>query len=150
MAAPLSRDLRQRVVEAYEAGEGSYRTLAEHFRVHFNSVSTWVRAWRETGALGPKAHAGGRARTISDAGRAALRALVAEQPDATLVELAARLQARTGIVASPPRVSEALTALGLPRKKSRRTPASSAGRTSPRSARSSRSRRRPSTRATSS
>lgn len=142
MPAPASSDLRQRVVEAYNDGEGSFRTIAEHFRVHFNSVARWVRSWRATGTVDPKPHRGGRSRKIPDEGRTVLRTLVEQQRDATLPELAARLQAQTGIVAAPPRVSEALTALKLPRKKSRRTRANSTGPTSHASAPSARSRRR--------
>ena len=150
MSRPASPDLRQRVVAAYEAGEGSYRTLAAVFRVDFKSVNRWVVQARTTGSLAPKAHGGGRPRAIPDAERAVLRDLVLQQRDATLVELAARLAAATGLEVAPPRISEALTALGLPRKKSRRTRASSTATTSRRSARSSRSRNRRSRRTTSS
>jgi transposase len=44
-----SMDLRYRVVEAYERGEGSMQQLAERFRVNVSSVFDWIVRMRETG-----------------------------------------------------------------------------------------------------
>lgn len=117
------------------------RDLAQAFRVNLKSVARWVARFRATGDVAPKPHGGGRPRKIPAAACTILRDLVARQPDATLAELSTQLAATTGVTASPPRVCEALAALELPRKKSRRTPASSTGPTSRSSAPSSRSRR---------
>jgi transposase len=126
---PLSIDLRKRIVAAYEAGEGSYQTLAEQFQVGINSVVRYVTRWRSTGDLRPKPHGGGPRRKIDVAGERIVRALVASQPDATLVELCGRFAAATGITVSDTTMSDTLIEIGLARKKSRRTRASSTVRT---------------------
>lgn len=124
------------------------RELSDVFQVHFNSIARWVTRYRDTGSVDPAAHGGGRPRLIPEESRAVLRRLVEQQPDATLAELSERLKAKTGVAAATPRICEALIAMDLPRKKSRRTPANSTGPTSSSSARSSRSRKRGLTRKT--
>ena len=47
-----SPDLRERVVGAYESGEGSIRVLAKRFKVHKDTVSNWLRLSREQGHQG--------------------------------------------------------------------------------------------------
>jgi transposase len=134
---PHPAELRQRVVEAYLNGEGSYRDLAERFAVSLHFVTDMVALHRRTGALAPKPHAGG-GKTLGPAGDAALWALVAEDPDATLAELQARLQTRMHRTLTLSGVWRALQRLGLPRKKSRSTQASRRGPTSSPGARPSR------------
>ena len=46
---PYSIDLRQRVVEAYENGEGTHEELAEAFCVSLSWIEKLLRRWRETG-----------------------------------------------------------------------------------------------------
>lgn len=141
MPAPASTDLRQRLVDAYEAGEGSLRELAEEFRVHFNTAWNWVQRYRATGSVAPRPGTGGPKPKIDAAGQEILRAEVRAQPDATLVELAERYQARTGISVSDTTICDALKAMDLPRKKSRRMRANSTVPTSRSSGRASRSRK---------
>lgn len=43
MGAPISTDLRTRVVAAYKAGRGTYREIAELFGVGEASVDRWLR-----------------------------------------------------------------------------------------------------------
>jgi hypothetical protein len=47
----------------------------------------------------------------------AIRAEVRKQPDVTVVELCARVEAATGVTASPSMMSRELQRLNLPRKK---------------------------------
>lgn len=54
MGKSLSNDLRQRVVEAYERGEGTQPQIAERFGVGEASVRRWVALKRKTGGLEPK------------------------------------------------------------------------------------------------
>jgi transposase-like protein len=44
MPLPYSADLRERVLVAYEHGEGTAAALARRFRVALNTVKNWVRA----------------------------------------------------------------------------------------------------------
>jgi transposase len=116
MPGSYSIDLRERVLAACEAGEGSQGEIARRFRIGERTVSAWLRAARE-GRRGPKPHGGGRPPV---GGRAAtLAELVAERNDASLAAYAEQLAARTGVRRSLAAVCRALTALGLVRKKSR-------------------------------
>jgi transposase len=58
-------ELRIRAVEAHEAGEGSYATIAARFAVGEASVKRWVWRFRRNGSVEPQPHAGGRRSTIS-------------------------------------------------------------------------------------
>jgi transposase len=59
MPAPLSTDLRQRIIAAYDAKEGSQRQLAERFKVSPSFIRDLMRHDRETGSVQPKPHGGG-------------------------------------------------------------------------------------------
>jgi transposase len=54
MPAPLSVDLRQRILAAYDAKEGSQRQLAERFKVSLSFIRDLRRQHRETGSVQPK------------------------------------------------------------------------------------------------
>ena len=133
MPRPYSADLRLRVLRACAREEGTRQQIARRFRVSESTVYGWLRQARDEDRRRAKPHAGGRERVIDAAGDAVLRALVAEDNDATLAEYAAAFQARTGHRVSPSMVCKALKRLGLPRKKRRCGPASRAGRMWPRS-----------------
>ncbi len=57
-AHPLA--LRERVVQAYEDGAGTFSEVAERFSVGEASVSRWVQLKRRTGALKPSPAGGFR------------------------------------------------------------------------------------------
>ena len=59
MPAAYCIDLRQRIVDAYHAQEGSQRQLAERFKVSVSFVRNILSDYRQTGAVKPKAHGGG-------------------------------------------------------------------------------------------
>ena len=133
MPHACSTDLRERVLAAYEAGEGSQAAIAGRFRVGERTLSRWLRAARTEGRRGPKTPARRRA-PVGGAGEV-LAGLVAERNDATLAEYADLLDERAGVRRSPSAVCRALRALGLVREKRRSGPPSRTGRMSPRRAR---------------
>ena len=51
---PYSLDLRQKVVETYEAGGISQRQLAKNFRVTVSFVQGLLKQKRELGTIAPK------------------------------------------------------------------------------------------------
>ncbi|MGV3524071.1 MAG: helix-turn-helix domain-containing protein [Candidatus Sericytochromatia bacterium] len=53
------KELRQRVVEAYDNGKGSQRELAERFKIRYKAVNSWIRLARETGSIEPARGSGG-------------------------------------------------------------------------------------------
>jgi transposase len=58
-------ELRRRVVDAYERGDGSYATVAERFRVGEASVKRWVWQLRREGHIAPRPKGGGNRSDIS-------------------------------------------------------------------------------------
>ena len=129
MPRAYSPDLRERVLAAHEAGEGSQAEVAWRFRVGERTLSRWLQAARSEGRRGPKVRA--RSRGLVGGAVAALAELVGEQNDATLAEYAERLAARMGVRRSLASVCRALKSLGLVRKKRRSGRPSRTGRMSP-------------------
>lgn len=117
MPAPYSTDLRHRVIEAYEANEGSQRKLAERFKVSLSFVQRLIRRQKDTAQVTPKAHGGGAKALITQENLEKVQQLVAAQPDALLSELCERLAAQTGIVVSVTTMHRAVTRLKLTTKK---------------------------------
>lgn len=122
-----SLDLRQRVLMAVDAKTATRAAIAERFQVSTSWIRRLVQRRRETGSIAPRPHRGGPAPSLGPAERERLRALVAQQADATLAELRDRLAAPVGIMT----IARALKALRLPLKKSRSGRPSRTGPTSP-------------------
>jgi|SRR5215469_18279391 transposase len=91
MPRAYSGDLRERVIEAVEAG-ASRREAAERFDVSVASAVKWLQRWRAKRSAAPKPRGG----SISplEGFRVQILALIAEQPDLTLVEAVAELRKR--------------------------------------------------------
>ena len=79
-------ELRARVVQAYEAGDGSYEAIAARFEVGPASVKRWVRLQRHRGDLAPQRKRGGTPSTIS---LADIEAALGRVRDGTAGELTA-------------------------------------------------------------
>src|SRR5207248_7276129 len=109
---PYSQDLRQRVLETVQRGEGSLRQIARRFLVSLSFVTRLLQLYRSTGSLEPKPHRGGNPAALGPEDLERLRKLVRQQPDATLEELRQRL----GVACSTMAIARALRKLGLPRK----------------------------------
>lgn len=112
----LSPDLRHRIVQAYERGEGSQRAIAERFSVGKASVERLLRLKRETGALAPRPHGGGQDPRLSEADRAGLVEAFKEEPDLSQEQIAERFTAQ-GRPMSRAAVGRGLKRLAITRKK---------------------------------
>jgi transposase len=119
-----SGDVRQRALAAYEQGGKTQKEIATLFGVTLRTFQRWLRAWRAEGRDAP-GHSPGRPRTFVGSAERQLRQAVADQPDATLDELAER----TGHIAHPSTVQRTLEAWGLPYKKRRCEPQNKTGPT---------------------
>ena len=117
MPAPLSIDLRQRIVAAYEAKEGSQRQLAKRFRVSLSFIRDLRRHQRETGTVQPKPHGGGAVAKLRKEQLPLVAALVKAQPDALLEELCERFAQQTGVAVSVSTMQQAVYKLKLSVKK---------------------------------
>ena len=109
-----SIDLRQRVVAACDAREGTREQIAARFSVSVAWIRKLIRQRRETGSIEPRPHGGGRAPAVDGPASARLRQAVRDDDDATLEELARS----SGVPCCPSAVHRALVRLGITRKKS--------------------------------
>ena len=85
--APYSIDLRERVLTAVDAGEGTQEEIAARFRVSARWIRKLVARRAATGSIAPEPNGGGRKPLIQGEAAEALRAAVRADPDATLGEL---------------------------------------------------------------
>lgn len=117
MPAPLSIDLRERIVQAYKMGMGTYAVVAKTFSVGVASVSRLLSQKRNNGSLEPKAHGGGREHKLSEGGLAVLKDMIVKQPDITIAELSEALSSSLSTSISTSVVSRGIQRLGYTRKK---------------------------------
>lgn len=119
MPRPLPREIRERVVKAYNNGEGTYAELAERFDVGEASVSRYLAAARR-GSLASKPLGGKRHEyKIGPEAEQLLRDTIKDVPDSTASELVRTLREELGLEVSPRTVLRALHRLGLTRKRGR-------------------------------
>lgn len=119
--APYSMDLRERVIAAHRAGEGSIRELLDVFHLAKNTIEKWLRRLCETSSVAPLPHRGGVPATIRDERLDTLCWLVGERDDATIDELRKALQRECRIRSSRVAVDRALRKVNFTRKRRRST-----------------------------
>jgi len=114
MTAPLSNDLRERVVEAVLAGEPC-RSVAARFGVSVSSVVKWSQRDRATGSVAP-ARMGGYRKPVLEPHRDFIVERIRQTPHVTLHGLKDELAAR-GVRVSHNAVWQFLRREGLRFKK---------------------------------
>jgi transposase len=115
MTAPLSQDLRERIVRAVDDGS-TIRQAARRFAVSASAAIKLMQRVRQTGSLAP-AQIGGYRRPLLGTHADDLRALVLSQPGITLREIKAALAARGIVVKALSTIADMLHRLGLSHKK---------------------------------
>lgn len=115
MAAPLSQDLRKRLVRAVEEG-CSAREAAARFEVSASAAVKLMRRVRQTGSTKPAKIGGYRKPLLADH-EALLRELTVTQKGITLAEIRDALIARGIAPGSPATIWSTLRRLGLSHKK---------------------------------
>lgn len=138
----ISLDLRERILAAYDNGEGTRPEIAHRFRVSLGMVKKLLQQRRRTGDITPRHRFCGRKPMIQGEHQARMQALLAKRSDLTLKEL----RAATGLQCSLQAINVVLGKLGLTYKKRRSAPASKTVPTSPGRAASGANGRRGSTR----
>ena len=116
MGAPLSQDLRRRIVAAVAANDSTYDEIAARFDVGVATVYRLARLHRETGDVKP-GKTTGRRRRLTDEDLSILRGLVLEKPDRLLRELLVELEKHTGKHIGQATMSRSLALMDLTRKK---------------------------------
>ena len=117
-------DLRQRILEAYLAHEGTWGEIARRFRVGVATVDRLVGRWKRTHSIaplrtGPRPHY-----RIPGAQLTKVKRLLDARPDSTTQEIADAYAEATGVRVSRPTMGRAFRRLGYTRKKSRSSPPS--------------------------
>ena len=110
-----SMDLRERVVTACDARDGTRDQIAARFSVSVSWIRDLLRRRRQTGSIAPRPHGGGHAPAFDGAAAVRLREAVRADDDATLAELAEA----AGVSCRPSSVHRTLVRLGITRKRSR-------------------------------
>ena len=112
MPAAYPTWFREKVITAYEAGEGSFAQIGERFQIGEATVNRWVSQKRRLGTLEPKKPAvPSRKRLVDDEGEQFLRDTLEELPCSTLRELAEAYKEEFGIKVDPRRMSEVVRRL---------------------------------------
>ena len=119
-----SMDLRERVVGACDAREGTREYIAQRFGVSTAWIRRLLQRRRETGSIAALPQNAGRKPALQERHMRRLARLVAQRPDATLKELKAGLKAAI----SDGAMLRALGVLHLTLKKSRSVRRSKNGR----------------------
>ncbi len=115
MTAPLSQDLRRRIVRLVKGGS-SARAAAERFEVSPSAAIKLMHRVRETGSTAP-AKIGGHRRPILEPHAETLRAMAMSRPGITLKEMREALHGLGIEVRALSTISEMLGRLGLTHKK---------------------------------
>ena len=124
--ATLSLDLRERIVSAYDKGEGTRDEIARRFRVSLGMVKKLLQQRRKTGSIKSRHHLAGRKKLIVAEHRIAIRRQLKRKPDMTLAELREAL----GLECTLPAIHYVLVDMGLTYKKRRSVQPNRTGRTS--------------------
>lgn len=123
--ATLSIDLRERILAAYDAGDGSREEIAARFRVSLGMVKKLLQQRRATGDIAPRHKYSGRKPKITLAHRQRLTELLSQRPDMTLDELRQAIDVSCTI----PAIHYVLKGMGLSYKKRHSSPQNKTGPT---------------------
>jgi len=121
MARAYSDDLRRKLLEAYDRGQSSLSELAQRFGVSRGWAWKISAARKRTGRIERVGHVPGPKRRVDEK---ILAALLQARADATLPELQAGLESKSGLRFSTQHLWRVVKRMGFRLKKSRSTPAS--------------------------
>lgn len=116
--ATLSLDLRERIVKAYDRGDGTRAQIAARYDVSLGMVKKLLQQRRKTGDIAPRHRFSGAKPKITKQHQLRLSQLVRDHPDMTLEELRDAI----GISCTPQAIFYVLERMGLPLKKRRFMP----------------------------
>ncbi len=114
--ATLSLDLRERILSAYDKGDGHRDQIARRFCVSEGMVKKLIQQRRHLGDIRPQHHRSGRKPKILATHRQAIRKNLAAKPDLTLEEL----RDAVGLECTIQALHYALVDMGLTYKKTLR------------------------------
>ena len=112
-----SRDLRIRVVEAYEEGEGTMRELAERFRIDHKTVHAWVNRYKQTGDIKRKSYPRSSQLKLTEEVLSQIKELLTEENDLTDAEIKRKMLEKHHVSLSMGSVNKGVHLIGWTRKK---------------------------------
>ena len=111
----LSIDLRKRIVEAYDAKEGTRQEIADRFKVSLAMVKKLLEQRKRLGTIEPQSYRCGRKPILQEQDLQWLKQMVIKRPDITLKELQQLCNKQCRIMT----ISRCLDQLGSSYKKNR-------------------------------
>ena len=123
-----SIDLRERIVKAYERGEGSYQALGERFSVSPATVVNYVKRYRDTGSVKALPPSGGKPKLkLLEHHWEQVQLWLQEDPALIWPQVADKVQEHFDISITPSQLSRVMKRRAWTRKKTRlATPGSTA------------------------
>lgn len=109
----LSLDLRERILAAYDAEQGSREEIGRRFRVSTGMVKKLLQQRRQRGDIRPQHHRSGRKPMLLESHRQRLQQLIHQKPDITLTEMRSALE----LACTLPAIHYVLVKMGLTYKK---------------------------------
>ena len=106
-------EIRQRILDAYDAGKGTREEIAHRFGVSTGMVKKLLHQRRHTGDIAPRHHRSGRKPVILASHRKRIRMILSKSPQLTLAQLREKLQ----LTCSLPAIHYALNEIGLSSRK---------------------------------
>lgn len=116
MARPLSKEIREAIVSAYERGLGTIPEVAEIFKITPRAVSNYLRIHKETGDLTPKRQTG-RPAILGEKNLSIIKKIIMSNNDGTLREYCDAFKKETGIEVTIVTMHNACNKLKIRRKK---------------------------------
>ena len=113
MPAPLSKDLRRRIIEAKERGE-SHEKISKEMKVNISTITRLIALYKESGSFAPRPLNNGRKPRLDQETLQKIRERIQEQPDIALRELIEEFSLPVSVPALCKTINEKL---GLRRKK---------------------------------
>lgn len=121
MANPLSKELREKIVSAYERGLGTIKEVAEIFEITPRTVAKYLQIYRETGDLTPKPLPG-RPLILTDENLDIIKKIILLNKDGRLQDFRDAFEIKTGIYVAISTMQNACDKLDINRKKKVFTP----------------------------
>ena len=113
MPAPHPPEIRQRVIDAYDNGEGTYVDIARRFSVGEASVSRWLGLHRSTGNVDAKPTGGNRRPDLPADVQSTILLLVRDEANWTTEEISAQIKDEFGLVVDRERIGRFLRRSGF-------------------------------------
>jgi len=117
MAKAFPKELRERVVNAYESKLGTIDQVAEIFGIGARTLRKYLKIYRTTGDLTPIPHPGGGILILTEENLRIIKKIILSNTDGTLEEFRNEFLKETGIDVTIVTIHNACNILNLNRKK---------------------------------